>query len=87
MSRSYEYGFRRLYRIIFTGVAQLVRVPDLGSGGREFESRHLDQRPVFETKYKRTAWGRHRLERILKGSCRSLKIIFERGFENGASRS
>lgn len=31
-------------RSIHRGVVQLTRTPDLGSGGREFESHHFDQR-------------------------------------------
>ena len=32
------------------GVAQLVRAPDLGSGGRKFESCHLDHNLYFREK-------------------------------------
>lgn len=29
---------------LYRGVVQLARTPDLGSGGREFESHHFDQK-------------------------------------------
>ena len=42
------------------GVAQLVRAPDCGPGGREFDSRRPPQ-PFFTTHWGVAKWLRHRI--------------------------
>ena len=49
-------GVQIPYPAPYPGVAQLVRAPDLGSGGRKFESCHLDHlyfREIYTLYYER----------------------------------
>ena len=55
-----DYGF--IVFAFFLSVAQFGSVPDLGSGGREFESHHLDQTKLqnpWRRELAPTTVGRH----------------------------
>ena len=59
------------YPYIYPGVAQMARARDLGSRGREFESRHLDHMLPYPNWQRGTAQTRYSLSSNLRGSTNS----------------